>query len=183
MINVRQLVAIGTFLMIVLTSVAGAANDEQKNASPSPQPYVTATQSVSGVITVDENGKLTIVQDNFVTASYPIPAQGKIVNHNPKVIGRTVYVTSTGYNSLPEQTDDSPFIAADGSHVYWGMVAANFLPFGTKIKIPEYYGDKIFIVHDRMATRFSDRVDVWFEHKSDALKWGRRTVKIEVIGS
>ena len=96
---------------------------------------------------------------------------------------RSMHVTSTGYNSEVAQTDSSPFIAADGTHVFDGMVAANFLPFGTKIKIPDYFGDKVFTVHDRMAKRFSDRVDVWFEHKPDAIQWGRRTVRIEILGS
>ncbi|MBD3252034.1 hypothetical protein GF380_06350, partial [Candidatus Uhrbacteria bacterium] len=58
------------------------------------------------------------------------------------------YVPMTAYTSRPEETDDTPFITADGSHVRDGIVAANFLPFGTKVRIPSLFGDQIFEVHD-----------------------------------
>jgi len=57
---------------------------------------------------------------------------------NPTYVMR---VTATAYNSVPEQTDDTPFITASGSHVRMGVIAANFLPMGTLVKIPDYFGD------------------------------------------
>ena len=180
----KALIAV-KIISLMGTGIVLAAQEEKPMASATQQPYVTATQS--GVIEFSETGKAVIVQDNFIMA-YRAPLQSTspaIQTVRGAIAGvtvRTMQVTSTGYNSLPEQTDSSPFIAADGTYVYDGMVAANFLPFGTKIKIPHYYGDKVFVVHDRMAKRFSNRVDVWFEHKSDAIQWGRRTVAIEILG-
>jgi len=90
-------------------------------------------------------------------------------------------IPSTAYTSRPEETDDTPFIAADGTHVFDGMVAANFLPFGTKLRIPELYGDKVFTVHDRMNKRYHYKVDLWMENLQDAYNHGLRTIDIEIL--
>lgn len=96
-------------------------------------------------------------------------------------ITRTMRVTATAYSSTRDQTDASPFISASGVHVFDGMVAANFLRFGTKIRIPDYYGDKQFVVLDRMNARFSNRVDVWMDSRGKAIQFGVRHVRIEVL--
>jgi len=62
---------------------------------------------------------------------------------------RKVKVIITAYSSTVWQTDDTPFITASGAFVEDGIVANNLFPFGTEIKIPELYGDKIFVVEDR----------------------------------
>jgi 3D (Asp-Asp-Asp) domain-containing protein len=98
-----------------------------------------------------------------------------------KTLRRTYRVEVSAYNSEVAQCDDSPFITARGTHVRDGIVATNMFPFGTVIKIPSLFGDKIFVVEDRMNTRYQNNVDVWMESKADALKLGRRTVTIEVI--
>lgn len=94
----------------------------------------------------------------------------------------TYKVDMTAYNSEIGQTDADPFTAADGTTTYDGMVAANFLPFGTKVRIPELFGDKVFIVHDRMNRRYWYRVDVWMKEKPAAKKFGlHRNVNIEIV--
>ena len=92
----------------------------------------------------------------------------------------TITVPSTAYNSLPNQTDSTPFITASGTHVRHGVVAANFLPIGTRIKIPALYGDQIFVVEDRMNARYYKKVDIWMEHYDDAIAYGVRNITIEV---
>jgi len=87
----------------------------------------------------------------------------------------------TAYSSAPEETDDTPFITATGNHVRDGIVATNFLPFGTRVKIPEVFGDKIFVVDDRMHPRKTDYMDVWMPTKQDALNLGIRRTKILVL--
>jgi 3D (Asp-Asp-Asp) domain-containing protein len=80
------------------------------------------------------------------------------------------------------QTDQSPFVTANGTRVRDGIVAANFLKFQTRIRLPELYGDKIFVVTDRMHERYTNRVDIWMEKKSEALRFGvKRRVKIEIL--
>jgi len=94
---------------------------------------------------------------------------------------RTTVVPTTAYTSDPAETDSTPFTTADGSRVRDGIVAANFLPHGTRIRIPDYFGNKVFEVHDRMNKRYQTRVDIWMVHKSDAYAWGVRNVKIEIL--
>ncbi len=112
-------------------------------------------------------------------AAVSSPASAKTVA--PKASVKTYTVRVTGYSSSVDETDDSPFITAKGTYVRDGVVAANFLPFGTAIKIPELYGDKIFVVEDRMNSRYWMNVDIWFPSKDTALKFGAKNVKIEIV--
>lgn len=93
---------------------------------------------------------------------------------------RTMKIPVTAYNSLPNQTDSTPFHTADNTHVRDGLVAANFLPLGTRIKFPELYGDKEFIVKDRMNPRYHYKADIWMENYSDAVDFGLNYTTIEI---
>ena len=88
---------------------------------------------------------------------------------------------ASAYSSTPDQTDSTPFITAWNTRVRDGIIAANFLPFGTQIKIPELYGDKIFVVEDRMSRRYTYKIDIWFPEREQALEFGNKKVKIEVV--
>ncbi|SRR3989339_432814 len=107
--------------------------------------------------------------------------QAMIISHKYNVYyGGTV--TSTAYNSLPNQTDDTPWITAMGTRCREGVVASNFLPLGTKVMI-EGFGERVFVVEDRMHTRFSDRIDVWFRGYNDAMKYGKRDIDFYIVKS
>ena len=95
---------------------------------------------------------------------------------------KVVSVVMTAYTSTPDQTDDTPDIAASGKHVYDGMLAANWLPMGTKVKIPELYGDKIFTIDDRMNKRYGyGRMDIWLDTtKAEARKFGVKRLTVEI---
>ena len=99
------------------------------------------------------------------------------------LIGITkVYETFvTGYSSSVDETDDTPFITASGEKVRDGIIAANFLPFGTKVRIPDIFGNKIFVVKDRMASKHADKVDIWFATKELAKSFGRKKLEVEII--
>ena len=98
---------------------------------------------------------------------------------------RKIPVIATAYSSTPDQTDDSPFITAANTRVRDGVVAANFLDFHTKISIPDLYGDKVFIVEDRMNRRFNKanppRIDVWLPNRSLAKNFGVKKVNIVIL--
>ena len=94
---------------------------------------------------------------------------------------RTYTIPVTAYSSTVDQCDDDPFTTANGDHVYDGGIATNFLPFGTKVKIPEYFGDKVFTVNDRMNKRYDYRADVWMETREEAIQFGIQYVTIEVF--
>lgn len=91
-----------------------------------------------------------------------------------------MWITATAYNSLPNQTDDSPFLAAWGDHVFWGMIASNHFPKNTKIQIPDYFGNKMFSVLDTMNKRYQARIDIWMPNQQDAKNWGAKYIKIKV---
>jgi 3D (Asp-Asp-Asp) domain-containing protein len=94
------------------------------------------------------------------------------------------YTTSrivTAYSSTPDQCDSTPFITANGTHVHDGIIAANWLKFGTRVRIPEMFGDKVFIVADRMNPRFDDRADIWMNDRQSAMNFGLRRLTIEVL--
>jgi 3D (Asp-Asp-Asp) domain-containing protein len=88
----------------------------------------------------------------------------------------------TAYSSEPEQTDSTPFITASNKLVRDGIVAYNCLPFGTRIRIPELYGDKIFVVEDRMNKKWGcSRIDIWMVDTGDAKEFGVKKEMIEVL--
>ena len=98
---------------------------------------------------------------------------------------RIVMKHMTAYNSEVSQCDASPCITASGfnvcKHGIEDTVAANFLPLGAKIRIPDYFGEKIFVVRDRMNSRYQNRVDVWMKSRQNALNFGVRYGKIEIL--
>ncbi|MFA6322535.1 MAG: hypothetical protein WCX71_03605 [Candidatus Buchananbacteria bacterium] len=98
---------------------------------------------------------------------------------------KTYTVPITAYSSTADQTDSTPCHTANGYDLcknnQENVIAANFLPLGTKVRIPQYFGDRVFTVQDRMNARYYYRADVWFKTRVDAMKFGIRTLKIEVI--
>lgn len=88
----------------------------------------------------------------------------------------------TGYSSSPEETDETPNITASGSEVEDGICANNLLPLGTKVKFPEVFGEKIFVVKDRMAPQKSPfHFDIWFPDKESALNFGAKITEVVIL--
>jgi len=108
-------------------------------------------------------------------ALLPIPSP------TPEKVVSRIRVVVTAYSSTPAQTDDTPFITAAGTQVREGIVAANFLPIGTKIKLPDLYGNRIFVVEDRMHPRKYYMVDIWFADYADAKNFGAKNTYVEVL--
>lgn len=91
----------------------------------------------------------------------------------------------TAYTSEAAQTDDAPCITASGfnvcAHNQEDIIAANFLPLGAKVRIPELFGDRVFTVEDRMNRRFPNHVDIWMKEKKQAIQFGVKSATIEVL--
>jgi 3D (Asp-Asp-Asp) domain-containing protein len=96
-------------------------------------------------------------------------------------VAKTMRLFVTAYSSTPEQTDDTPFITASGKQVRDGIVATNLLPLGTKIKIPEIYGNRVFVVEDRMNPRNDQHVDIWFPTYWEAKYFGIKRASVVVL--
>lgn len=101
-----------------------------------------------------------------------------------KVIKTSTHVI-TAYNSEVAQTDDDPCTTANGFNVcvhgVEDTIAANFLKFGTRVQIPELFGDRIFVVRDRMNKKHTARIDIWMKEKHDAINFGVKVATIRVI--
>jgi len=86
----------------------------------------------------------------------------------------------TAYNSVPWQTDDTPFITASGKHVSPRTAACpQYLPFGTEIEI---YGHT-YVCEDRMAKKYRNGAyfDIWMDSYEDAIEFGRQITTVTVL--
>jgi 3D (Asp-Asp-Asp) domain-containing protein len=95
-------------------------------------------------------------------------------------VGTEFKVHASAYGPSPYQTDSTPCETASGTRVRPGVVASNFLPMGTILKI----NDELYIVEDRMNPRYNNCrcLDIWFPKTSDALEFGRQRFTITVAG-
>jgi len=100
---------------------------------------------------------------------------------SPRTINRgsEFTVAATAYTSSVNETDGTPNLTASGKRTRRSVIAANFLPLGTKVKI----SGSIYVVGDRMNARYNGQriIDFWFPTKEGAKKFGLRTVEIQVI--
>ncbi len=128
---------------------------------------------------------ITVMQSHGETiAASPTPvvfSDAREIVVAPAKARRVIWVMVTAYSSEPRQTDGSPYITAKNTFVRDGVVAANFLPFSTRLRVPQYFGDKEFIVEDRMNARYWERIDIWMPTREEAKQWGARWVKVEVL--
>jgi len=140
-----------------------------------------------GLSLVSANKEMSL--NNGQTIAYPINKQSLIGNSGLFTEAKTekkqkILVVITAYSSTVDQTDDTPFITANGTFVRDGIVANNMLPFGAKIKIPELYGNKEFVVADRMNASKSDyHIDIWFPSYIEAKNFGVKRTYIELSQS
>ncbi|MBT6819131.1 MAG: 3D domain-containing protein [Candidatus Magasanikbacteria bacterium] len=124
-----------------------------------------------------------VMEENLKPVYFPIAGDREPL--------KTINVVSTAYSSDVWQTDDTPCIPASGYNLCehyekYGegdTVAANFLPLGTQVKFPEMYGEKVFIVRDRMNARYGyGRIDIWMPEYEEAKNFGvKRGLVMEIF--
>jgi 3D (Asp-Asp-Asp) domain-containing protein len=120
-------------------------------------------------------------QTQVASVNYQSTATKGYSQKNVSGKGRVMTVAATAYSSTVAQCDSSPFITASGTRVHSGTIAANFLPFGTRIKIPDHFGDKVFVVEDRMSKRYWHKIDIWMPTYQQAISFGKRNVRIVIL--
>lgn len=172
---VRVLVSLvlmfGMLSVDVQTSFAAATSSPETTTVPS-GPQITTSTAIVGT----EKAPSTDMEEEA-----SIEEISPATNTRPVAL-KVFRVDATSYTSSYEETDNTPELAADGTCTYFGMIAANFLPIGTKVRIPGHFGEKIFTVHDRMNQRYSYRIDVWMANKKEMRQFGiKRGVQVEVI--
>jgi len=100
------------------------------------------------------------------------------------IVIRKVKVITTAYSSTVAQTDDTPFITASNKKVRNGIVANNLLAFGTNVRFPELFGDRVFQVEDRMSSQKGDyHFDIWFADTQDAKEFGAQMTIMEILSN
>ena len=103
--------------------------------------------------------------------------------------GRSKLREVTAYNvGDPEQNWGDPCQSANGENICAALdsglrrCAANFVPFGTLLRIAHYGTCK---VTDRMHKRYADRVDIAMkkDEKKKALRFGLKRLPVTILGT
>jgi 3D (Asp-Asp-Asp) domain-containing protein len=139
-------------------------------------PVATQAQTVASTTIVDNSiasNASSIIASTGIMGAENLPL--------PTIRASMVWVTA--YASVPDETDGNPFITANGDHVHDGIIAANWLPFGTEVTIPALFGNKVFTVDDRMNQIFNQRADIWMPTVADAVHFGIKHVEIVVLNT
>ena len=93
------------------------------------EPKIPAVEADFEIIP-EQNSEIpqfSVIQNNSLTPiSYPDWSKDDLI------VIEQIPVIVTAYSSTPEETDSSPRLTAAGTWVREGIVANNFLPFGTK---------------------------------------------------
>lgn len=149
---------------------------------------VLADEAVNNALAeeISSDEDFIVRNELLIKESEPVlPQSNFLPTHGDRKVLSSSRHAMTAYNSDPRQTDDTPCITANGfnvcEHGIEDTIAANFLKFGTKVRIPELFGDRIFVVRDRMNKRYPDRVDIWFKDYNDAIQFGLKVATIEIV--
>lgn len=98
---------------------------------------------------------------------------------------RSLEVTATAYNSVPDQTEGDPAVGAWGDELRPGVKAVAVSPDllelgltrGTRIRVEGLPGE--YQVLDKMPARWQRKIDIYMGDDVDAaVEWGRREVTI-----
>lgn len=145
--------------------------------------FISAAAGVSAPIAAESGfekigyrfplGVIVISSNSLLQAKSPSPEKRELASRF------LMYVTA--YSSSVDETDSTPHVTASGTKTRDGVIASNTFPIGTRVKIPKLFGDKIFVVEDRMHNRFTDRIDVWMPSKWEALSFGKAKTEVNIV--
>ena len=77
----------------------------------------------------------------------------------PSIHIQAAHAYVTGYNTVPEQTDSTPCIAASGANICGRrdvVACPRAVPLGTKVEID----GKMYVCEDRLAEKYDSRYDI-----------------------
>ena len=103
---------------------------------------------------------------------------------------QVIMVTATIYHAVPEQTDSTPHITASGAHINmedpqshrWIAVSRDLeqkgFTFGVKVMVCGAGDlDGVWIVQDRMNSRWKNRIDFLVNKELKGGKWENVTIE------
>ena len=68
-------------------------------------------------------------------------------------------------------------VMANGEYPHEGVIAADDLPIGTKVKID----GRVYVVKDRFGGGYTHRIDIYMDSYERAIQFGRKYMKVEVM--
>ena len=84
------------------------------------------------------------------------------------VFWQTLNISAYTYSGNP---------TASGVYPEVGQCAADHLPFGSLVTLPD---GRTLTVTDRFGGGFTDKLDIFMETESECWKWGRKWLKCKV---
>jgi 3D (Asp-Asp-Asp) domain-containing protein len=107
-----------------------------------------------------------------------------IIKKEPVIVNKTetiewYYFVATGYSSNdPTQGTDN--ITATGKKVYEGVIAVDpkLIPLGTEVEIKDFGK---FIAEDTGGKIKGNRVDIYFNSKAEASKFGKQGIWLRMV--
>lgn len=68
-------------------------------------------------------------------------------------------------------------VMANGEWTHYGAIAADDLPFGTRVLI----NGEVFVVKDRFGGGYTNAIDIYMPSYDDAIQFGRQYLTIHVL--
>ena len=144
--------------------------------------FETKTPAAEADFETLPNENLDVSQFSAIQENALLPIPNPLEHQDNFVVAEQIEVIVTAYSSTVWQTDSHPYLTAAGTLVRDGVVANNLLPFGTKIRLPGIYGDKIFVIEDRMNSRKGNyQIDIWFPSYWEAKNFGAKSTIMEIV--
>lgn len=138
-----------------------------------PQSVVSASDITDEHVLNDTDHVVTVRKEN---------KQERLPDIPDRPAKKAFYLTVTAYSSSPDETSGDPFITASGRRTGNGTLAYNHLPFGTKVRFPDLFGDQVFRIDDRLKDGAGIYIaDIWMPSKAEAKQWGAKILKIEIL--
>ncbi|MDE2144946.1 MAG: 3D domain-containing protein [Patescibacteria group bacterium] len=109
--------------------------------------------------------------------SQPVSVEENRQTNSEYPVSRTITVMATGYAS------EQGAVTFTGTSPRWGEVAVDprYIPLGTLMLIPEFPG-VVFRAEDTGSLVKGWHIDIWFYTREEALQWGVKYIKINLLG-
>ncbi len=110
-----------------------------------------------------------------------------LATEKEEVVARKVMAKISAYAPLDPNAREgmcfsgNPAITASGTYAREGIVATNMFPFGTRIRIPSVFGNRVFVVEDTMSSIRNNTVDIFFVSQRDAINFGTTRAYVEIL--
>jgi len=93
---------------------------------------------------------------------------------------KTIYALTTGYNTVKEQTDNTPCISASGDNICGRkdvVACPRSIELGTQVKI----NGKYYLCLDRLAEKYDNRFDISFDKDmKSAINYGKQYQEVTI---